>query len=105
MVMESHHSAEFRASVNGADLVTPDGMPLVWGLRLLGTKAATRVYGPDLTLAILEVAVKKRIPVGFYGGSPDVLARLRVALSQQLPGLRVSFAMSPPYRSLTPKED
>ena len=30
MVMESHYSREFRDIVNGADLVTPDGMPLVW---------------------------------------------------------------------------
>ena len=34
--------------MNGADLVTSDGVPLVWGLKLLGLSAAERVYGPTL---------------------------------------------------------
>src|ERR1700723_3353889 len=46
-VMEAHDSPEFQRVVNNADLVTPDGMPIVWGLRLLGRKDASRVYGPD----------------------------------------------------------
>src|SRR5204862_6534182 len=48
-VMEAHDDHGFRELVNGADLVTADGMPLVWGLRRLGAPEATRVYGPDLT--------------------------------------------------------
>ena len=48
MVMESHDDLTFQKIVNGADLVTPDGVPLVWALKLLGVQEATRVYGPDL---------------------------------------------------------
>ena len=55
-IMEAYDSPEFKAIHNEADLVTPDGMPLVWGLRLLGLKHATRVYGPDLTPALLSAA-------------------------------------------------
>ncbi len=36
MVMESFDSAGFRKIVNNADLVAPDGMPLVWMMRLKG---------------------------------------------------------------------
>jgi transposase len=36
MVMEAYDDAEFRQIVNAADLVTPDGMPLVWMMRLQG---------------------------------------------------------------------
>src|SRR5665213_3627864 len=46
-VMEAYDSAAFRRVMNEADLVTPDGMPLVWGLKLLGYRSASRVYGPD----------------------------------------------------------
>ena len=55
-VMEAYDSSDFRRVMNHADLVTPDGMPLVWALRLLGHKGATRVYGPDLTLVLLRAA-------------------------------------------------
>ncbi len=65
--MEAFDSAQFRGIMNGADLVTPDGMPLVWGLRLLGARGATRVYGPDLTLQVLDAAARNDLPVGFYG--------------------------------------
>src|SRR6516165_2028679 len=75
-VMESYDSPQFQRVMNEADLVTPDGMPVVWGLRLLGNRDATRVYGPDLTPVLLEMAESSRVPVAFYGGAPEVLNRL-----------------------------
>jgi N-acetylglucosaminyldiphosphoundecaprenol N-acetyl-beta-D-mannosaminyltransferase len=104
-VMESYDAADFQRVMNQADLVTPDGMPLVWGLRLLGHKSATRVYGPDLTPVILEKAASKGIPVGFYGGSPEVLRSLHNVISVRFPKLRIAYAWSPPYRPLTLEED
>jgi len=53
-VMESYDPADFRGVMDQADLVTPDGMPLVWGLRLLGHTAAT--------LSLLQVYTRKRFP-------------------------------------------
>lgn len=104
-VMEAYDSARFREIINGADLVTPDGMPLVWGLRLLGVDHATRVYGPDLTSSLLGAAETARVPVGFYGGTPTVLARLCLLLAHQFPDLRIVFQQSPPFRPPTPEED
>ena len=46
VTMESYDSAEYRAIVNGADLVTPDGMPLVWALRLFGSMGRRGCTGP-----------------------------------------------------------
>jgi UDP-N-acetyl-D-mannosaminuronic acid transferase (WecB/TagA/CpsF family) len=34
-VMQAYEDEVFREAMNRADLVTPDGMPLVWGLRWL----------------------------------------------------------------------
>src|ERR687892_552093 len=72
-VMEAYDNRDFLSVMNGADLVTPDGMPLVWGLHRLGVPHASRVYGPDLTPVLLTKASEAGIPVGFYGGSPEVL--------------------------------
>src|SRR5258708_4525696 len=52
-VMQAYDHADFSHIMNSADLVTPDGMPLVWALRLFGIRSATRVYGPDLTGVLL----------------------------------------------------
>ena len=104
-VMEAYDSPQFRRVMNEADLVTPDGMPLVWGLKLLGYRGASRVYGPDLTPVVLRMAMENRIPVGFYGSSQPVLDRLLQAIANRFPALEIAYAFSPPFRPLTREED
>lgn len=104
-VMESHEDPSFLHVMNGSDLTTPDGMPLVWGLKLLGVPGASRVYGPDLTPVVMRAAAEHVVPVGFYGGSPATLERLLDRVRRDFPGLEVAFHESPPFRSLTPEED
>jgi N-acetylglucosaminyldiphosphoundecaprenol N-acetyl-beta-D-mannosaminyltransferase len=104
-VIEAHDDEAYRTYMNGADLVTPDGMPLVWGLRMLGAGESSRVYGPDLTEALCERAARAGVPVGFYGGAPDVLDDLLVACKRRWPDLRVAYHLSPPFRPLTAEEE
>ena len=73
MVMEAFDSEAFRQVVNGADLVTPDGRPLVWALRSLGVKGASQVRGTDLTTHVVERAAHEDVPIGLYGGTPELL--------------------------------
>jgi len=105
MVMEAHDKADYRAKLNTLDMVNPDGMPVVWALRMLGYKGATRVYGPDATVCLLKAAVREGIPVGFYGGSQATLARLVEQVKKEYPGIRIVYAFSPPFRKLSPDED
>jgi N-acetylglucosaminyldiphosphoundecaprenol N-acetyl-beta-D-mannosaminyltransferase len=104
MVMEGHDDPGFREVVNGADLVTADGMPLAWALRLLGVPAAPRVYGPDLMLAVCARAEADGIPAGLDGGTPQALAELEGALRVRYPALRIVYRSSPPFRRLSPRE-
>jgi len=97
MVMEAHDDAGFRDVVNDADLVTPDGMPLVWALRVQGVKGATRVYGPRLMPELLSMAEREEIAVGFYGSTPQVLETLLGELRDSFPRLDVTYAMAPPF--------
>lgn len=105
MVMETVDSADFRRMVNEADLVTSDGVPLVWALRLLGLRAAERVYGPTLVLEICGRAASAGIPIALYGGTPDRLAAFTAFLAREYPDLNVAAAIAPPFRPLTPEED
>jgi len=104
-VTEAQHDARFKAVLNSAGLVVPDGMPLVWMLRWLGARSATRVYGPDLTLAVLKQAEAAGIPIGFYGSTSEVIEHMVRNLRRRFPGVRVVFAEAPPFRPLTPEED
>jgi N-acetylglucosaminyldiphosphoundecaprenol N-acetyl-beta-D-mannosaminyltransferase len=104
-VMTGHFQPGFRRVHNEADLVTTDGMPLVWGLRLLGLPDAERVYGPELMPRVCEAAAREGVPIGLYGGAPDVLEELVGRLTERFPGLEVAYAHSPPFRPLTEEED
>ena len=105
MVMEGHDDPDFQRIVNGADLVTPDGMPLVWGLKLLGIKQAERVYGPALTPILCGEAARQGVAVGFYGGAGEVLERMKANLLRDYPDLNIAYLYSPPFRPLTEQED
>jgi N-acetylglucosaminyldiphosphoundecaprenol N-acetyl-beta-D-mannosaminyltransferase len=105
MTMETFDSAAFRQVVNGAELVTPDGRPLVWALRSLGVRGASQVRGTDLTTHVVERAARENVPIGLYGGTPELLEAFVRMLRKRYPGVRVVCQIAPPFRPLTPEED
>ena len=104
MVMEAVDDPGFKETVNGSVMSVPDGMPIVWAMKLLGISAQRRVYGPTLMTRCLEAAAREGIPVGLFGGRPEVLSSLTENLGKKYPTLRVSYAYSPPFRTLTTDE-
>jgi len=104
-VMESHDSPAFKTIVNEADLVTPDGMPLVWALKLLGIPTARRVYGPDLTLHVCQAAAEQSIPIALYGGTNESLDDFVGFLNREFKGIRIVCRLAPPFRALSREED
>lgn len=105
MLMEAHDSPQYRKILNSADLVTPDGMPLVWMMRLKGRRSQQRVYGPTLMLYVLEAAARENVPVGFYGSSPEVLQALTIKMQTRFPLLKIAFSFSPPFREMGQGEE
>jgi N-acetylglucosaminyldiphosphoundecaprenol N-acetyl-beta-D-mannosaminyltransferase len=102
-MVEANRNPQLRSAMN-ADMVEPDGMPLVLLARRRGVKAE-RVCGPDF----LPALVRRGIPLGrthfFLGGAPGVPEELARRLGEAYPGLRVAGTMSPPSRELTPEEE
>lgn len=104
-VTEAQHDPAFRNVLNSADLVVPDGMPLVWIARLKGHKLKRRVYGPELMLSFFEQTKGKGYRHFFYGGAPGVAERLVQRLQQQFPGMSVAGVYCPPFQPLSCEED
>ncbi|ANV83140.1 UDP-N-acetyl-D-mannosaminuronic acid transferase [Picosynechococcus sp. PCC 7003] len=104
MVMTGYWQPEFQHIINQALVTTPDGMPLVWGLRWLGYPQATRVYGPDLMLHCCAMAAQEKIPVYLYGSRPETLEKLQQTLLEKFPNLQIAGVEAPPFRSPTPAE-
>jgi len=105
-VMECQKNRELLRIFNQSGLTTPDGMAIVWLLKLKGYRHVTRVYGPDL---MENVCKRSANGAGyrhfFYGGGPGIAEKLSECLRSKYPGLHVVGTYTPPFRSLTPEED
>lgn len=104
-LMESRKDEKLRDIHNAAGMVTPDGMPLVWMSRILGSRRTERVYGPDLMRRMTAVSAERGYRQFYYGGGPGLAEKLRDTLTAHHPGLRVVGTICPPFRALTPEED
>lgn len=103
--MQGYRDPELRRIFNRSGLTTPDGMAIVWLLRLQGFSQVERVYGPDLMQAVCKRSAETGWRHYFYGGTPGVAEQLAEKLKTQSPGLQIAGMYSPPFRELTPEED
>lgn len=104
-VMESRRQDSLRRIHNDAGLVVPDGMPLVWLSCAHGHAQVSRVYGPDLMLAICGVSPMRGYRHFLYGGAEGVADLLGQRLQARFPGLSIVGHYSPPFRPLSEAED
>jgi N-acetylglucosaminyldiphosphoundecaprenol N-acetyl-beta-D-mannosaminyltransferase len=104
-VMEARKDNTFREILNGADIATPDGMPLVWALRSFGETQQERVYGPDLMLMLCAQAERMGHRIFLYGGRAETLEALCQNLLKRFPGLTIAGKHSPPFRPPTESEE
>ncbi|MEM1186134.1 MAG: WecB/TagA/CpsF family glycosyltransferase [Planctomycetota bacterium] len=92
------------AAFERADMVASDGVPIVWARRMMGRPNATRLYGPDLMLEVMQACERAGVPVALLGGRPERLQRLRDEIARRFPTLKVPYAWSPPFRELSDTE-
>jgi exopolysaccharide biosynthesis WecB/TagA/CpsF family protein/anti-anti-sigma factor len=78
-----------------ADLVTADGMPVVWLARMLGTPLNGRVTGADLVPALATAMAQSGHSLFLLGGRGDIGQQAADKLQQQNPGLRIAGVYSP----------
>jgi N-acetylglucosaminyldiphosphoundecaprenol N-acetyl-beta-D-mannosaminyltransferase len=102
-VTEARNDSRFRNVLNSADLVVPDGMPLVWLGRLRRHPIKRRVYGPELMETFCS-QTGSRYRHFFYGGAPGVAGDLAQSLEKRF-GITVSGTYTPPFRPLTQEEE
>jgi N-acetylglucosaminyldiphosphoundecaprenol N-acetyl-beta-D-mannosaminyltransferase len=104
-VVDAQDDPVVKAAMDGADLCVPDGVPLVWLLRRAGFSHVTRVFGPDLMLAVCARLAAEGARMFYYGGAEGVADDLARAMEGRFPGLRTAGAWTPPFRPLSAEEE
>ena len=100
----AERNAEFRDTLNQANLAVADGMPLIWLARLRGQPLPERVTGVELVDACCEIAAESGHGVFLLGAAPGVAQTAAQRLQERHPGLRI-VAYTPPMGPLTRKDN
>jgi len=104
-VMRAQSDPELRRAHEEADIIAPDGMPLVWIAKFDGMKEISRVCGPDLLPLVCQKGISNGWRHYFVGGAPGVAELMVENLTQSYPGISIVGHCCPPFRILSEEED
>ena len=89
-VMAARQNPQLQRALEGASLLIPDGIGVVYAGRLLQGARMGRVPGSDLMPAICGLAASEGHSVFLFGAKPGVAAEAAGLLQQRYPGLRIA---------------
>ena len=87
--------AELRHILRNADLVVPDGMPVVWAARMMRSHLPERVTGADIVPELAKLAARKGYRIFMLGAKPEVAQQAKARLETDYPGLQIVGCLSP----------
>lgn len=98
----ARHNPSFGESMRAFDLITPDGMPLIWSINAqlpTAEKLTDRVYGPTLMLKTIEATNTPVSPYRHFllGGKSSNLAKLTDRFAKEFPNATIADSYSPPF--------
>ena len=99
-LMHAIHDQELQNILCSCSLVVPDGMPILWSARLMGSRLKERVCGIDLVPRLAELAARRGYRVYLLGAGEKSSQRASELLQERYPGLRIVGRYSPPVRPL-----
>jgi N-acetylglucosaminyldiphosphoundecaprenol N-acetyl-beta-D-mannosaminyltransferase len=103
-VMLHHQHADIPAITADADLILADGQPIVWRSRVGEPRLPERVAGSEMIYELAARASEKRWGIYFLGGEAGVAEACAKRLAKNYPGMRIAGVESPPFRTLTDRE-
>jgi len=95
----------FKNLINTADLAVADGMPLLWGARLLGEPLSERVTGVELILECVTLAAAHGYKIFLLGAGPGVAAEVATVLRARCPAVCIVGAYAPPLKDAFSAEE
>lgn len=89
-LVRARKDTQLQKSLQEADLVLADGLPIVWLSRLIGKPLPQRVAGIDIMNRLLEKACEKNYSVYLLGAKPKALEVAVRVIRQKYRGLHIA---------------
>jgi N-acetylglucosaminyldiphosphoundecaprenol N-acetyl-beta-D-mannosaminyltransferase len=89
-VVAARGDEKLRRALDKADIVTADGMSVVWASRMLAQPLKQRVTGIDLFARLVAHAASRELSVYFFGARDEAVRGVVKRFTTEHPGLRVA---------------
>lgn len=105
-LITSVNDHKFQNQLKKLDLIVPDGQPIRWALNnLYKVNLKDRVYGPTLTLHVLEKANKHKLNLFLYGSTKNTLKHFKGFINNHYPNIKITGIHEDRFREPTVDED
>jgi len=95
----AEHDVEFKAALQGSDILLPDGMAIVEAVKLVSNKKIKKIAGADLHQYCLEKLNNEHGSCFYLGSSINTLKKIEERLKIEYPNIKAGF-FSPPYKTV-----
>lgn len=90
IIMYARENPGYANILKGADLVTPDGIGIIIGSKILGTPIQERLTGFDLMVRLFHLCSERQYSVYFLGAEPDVIKETVQRVEKDYPSLKIA---------------
>ncbi len=97
MLMEAYRNPKFHEILMASDLITPDGMPLVRMMQLLGARTQERVAGFDIFNSLCAKAPEYGVSIFLLGADEETLELMHRRLQEEYPQLTLAGRRPLPF--------
>lgn len=90
MIAQANAIAELNKAINEADIIVPDGVGIILGLKINGIKAA-QVPGIEYSEQLISLCSQKGYTIGMIGASEEVVNTASAKLLAKYPELKIVY--------------
>ena len=89
MVMEAVKNKEFEDILNSADLLTADGIGIIYASKILGSPIRERAAGFDISVQVIEKMAKSGKTLYLFGAAPGVAGKAKAIIENKISGIKI----------------
>lgn len=89
IVMAAENDEKFKNILNSADLITADGIGIIYASKIFGTPINERASGYDISLSLLEGMAAKGRSLYLFGAAPGVAEKAAGNITAKFPGIKI----------------
>ena len=90
IIMMAYRDESFRDLLNSSDLLTADGIGVVYASKIVKNPISERAPGYDIACMSLEKLAKKGGSVYLFGSKPGVAEKAGENITKKYPGIRIA---------------